>query len=179
MTTWRELTNIDPGLAASGRPLLLNCAATWGVALLGTTRSSGAPRISPLCVYILDERLLVTTEGWKEKELARDNRYFLHTYWTEGQDEFAVAGEASQPLRGDDLASLIAVEPRLSWSPTVRELDLMSAHAVIYKNFPGPDTFAEVASWRPGMPTRRWVRDESPPETPSTPTTSVATCGGP
>ena len=138
MTSWRALRGIDPDLAEAGRKLLLNCAPTWGVALVGTLRPSGAPRISPLCIYIVDDRLVVTIDGWKEKDLARDPRYSLHTYWSDGQDEFAVAGTTSDPLHGADLEHLVDIEPRLRWSPIVRELDLESAHTVIYRNFPGP-----------------------------------------
>jgi hypothetical protein len=164
MTTWHVLADADRDLAAAGRKLLLNCAPTWGVALLGTTRSTGAPRISPLCIYITDDRLLVTIDGWKEKDLQRDPRYSLHTYWSDGQDEFAVDGRASDPLGGDDLALLVALEPRLQWSPIVRELTISSAHSVIYRNFPGPGMVAEVSVWTPGAETRRWVRDEPTPE---------------
>ena len=50
-----------PGL--SSLDLLLNCGPAWGIALLGTVRADGSPRIGPLCVYILDERLYITVEG--------------------------------------------------------------------------------------------------------------------
>jgi hypothetical protein len=170
VTSWRELERLDPELAAAGRPLLLNCAATWGVALLGTTRRDGAPRISPLCIYIVEERLLITVDGWKKRDLERDRRYSLHTYWTDGQDEFSVSGVASEPMTGDVLAALVTAEPRLGWSSIVRELDVSSAHSVIYRNFPGPGMYAEVSAWNTGTPTRRWVRDEPTPEETTTAT---------
>lgn len=90
----------------------------------------------------------MTVEGQKERDLQRDPRYFLHSYWGEGQDEFAVAGEVGAPLGDEDRARLIELEPRMRYSPVIRELRLGSAHAVTYRNFPNADMYAEVIAWR-------------------------------
>lgn len=142
----------------------MNCAPTWGIALLGTLRRDGSPRIAPLCVYILDGGLFVTLEGHKENDLRRDARCTLHSYWGEGQDEFSMSGTAL-PLERVEWERLVALEPRLAPSPIVRELSVSSAHAVIYRNFLKPDMYAEVTVWEPGAPLRRWKREEPVPET--------------
>jgi hypothetical protein len=160
--TWAQLERDEPDLAAAGRTLLLNCAPTWGIALLGTTAADGSPLIGPLCVYVVDDRLVVTIEGKKERDLQRDRRYFLHSYWGDGQDEFGVAGEASDPLAPDDHARLVTIEPRLAYSP-LRELGIAKAHAVLYREFPTPQMYADVTVWQPDQPTRRWRRDDPPP----------------
>lgn len=98
VTTWRQLEDLAPDLTGAGRTLLINCAPEWGIALLGTVRVDGAPRIGPLCVYLLDGGLFATVEGQKEQDLVRDPRFFLHSYWGDGQDEFAVAGVADDAL---------------------------------------------------------------------------------
>jgi hypothetical protein len=155
--SWAELVAADPALADLGRSMLLNCAATWGIGLLGTTRLDGSPRVSPLCIYIVEDRLLFTLEGLKERDLQRDERCFLHSYWGREQDEFAVSGAAR---RVDDRDRLDRIEPRLSLAPVLREMDIASVHAVVYKNFPTPEMYAEVAVWKPGSPTRRWTRED-------------------
>lgn len=165
MASWGDVAAEASDLADAGRKLLMNCAPSWGIALLGTTRADGSPRIGPLCVYIVDGHLYVTVEGWKERDLRRDPRYFLHSYWGDGQDEFAVAGEAAGPLSPDKRDRLIELEPRTRHSPVIRELAITSAHSVTYRNFPHPDMYAEVVAWRTGEPVRRWTRaDPAPPE---------------
>jgi len=163
MRSWKEVVEDAADLADAARSLLLNCAPAWGIALLGTVRADGSPRIGPLCVYLLDERLYVTVEGWKERDLQRDARYFLHSYWGEGQDEFAVSGEAGSPIDHEVRAQLADLEPRIRHSPVIRELLIDSAHAVTYRNFPNPDMYAEVIAWREGEGTRRWNRVDPPP----------------
>lgn len=164
MTRWRDVEQADAELASAGRELLMNCAPTWGIALLGTLRRGGSPRIAPLCVYILDGGLFVTLEGHKENDLRRDARCTLHSYWGEGQDEFSVSGAAWPPLERNGWERLVALEPRLVHSPIIRELSVSSAHSVIYRNFLQPDMYAEVTVWEPGEPPRRWTREESVPE---------------
>jgi hypothetical protein len=163
MRSWTEVAADAGDLADAGRKLLLNCTPAWGIALLGTLRADGSPRIGPLCVYILDGGLYITVEGQKERDLQRDPRYFLHSYWGEGQDEFAVAGEAGSPLDERKRARLIELEPRTQHSPVIRELRIDSAHAVTYRNFPHPEMYAEVVAWRDGEGTRRWNRADPPP----------------
>lgn len=165
MASWAELQEVADDLADAGRKLLMNCAREWGIALLGTTRRDGAPRIGPLCVYILDGRCYITVEGRKEHDLRRDPRFFLHSYWGDGQDEFALTGCATQPIHADERARLVALAPRIRHSPVIRELDLESAYSVTYRNFPTPEMYADVASWRVGEAARRWKRkDGAPPE---------------
>ena len=163
MRSWTEVAADAADLAEAGRKLLLNCAPAWGIALLGTLRADGSPRIGPLCVYILDERLYVTVEGQKERDLQRDPRYFLHSYWGDGQDEFAVAGDVGPPIDREMRSRLAELEPRTRHSPVIRELHIDSAHAVTYRNFPQPDMYAEVVAWREREGTRRWTRADPPP----------------
>jgi hypothetical protein len=165
MASWSELESTADDLAAAGRRLLMNCAPTWGIALLGTVRVDGSPRIGPLCVYLLGDGVYVTLEGWKENDLQRDARYFLHSYWGDGQDEFALAGEAGRPLAPEERGRLVDLAPRIARSSVIRELQISSAHAVTYRNFPRADMYAEVIGWRDGESVRRWTRsDPAPPE---------------
>ena len=164
MHSWGDLAREEPELAANGRKLLINIAPRWGIALLGTIRNDGSPRIAPVCVYDLEGKLYATLESHKERDLQRDARYFMHSYWGEGQDEFAIEGAASAPLDGTTRAPLDALEPRLVHSKTIRELRFTAAHSVMYRNFPRADMYAELIAWRDGQPTRRWTRFEGNPD---------------
>ena len=165
MASWSDLEAAATDLGNAGRKLLINCASDWGIALLGTLRRDGSPRIGPLCTYILDGRFYVSIEGHKEDDLRRDPRYFLHSYWGDGQDEFALTGRAADPVVPDERKRLIDLAPRLRHSPVIRELDISTAHAVTYRNFPTPEMYAEVVAWRAGEAPRRWTRaDGAPPE---------------
>jgi hypothetical protein len=165
MASWSELEAAAEDLAEAGRKLLINCAPEWGIALLGTSRRDGSPRIGPLCTYILDGRFYVTVEGEKELDLQRDPRYFLHSYWGDDQDECALSGEARPPASADERDRLVQLAPRLRHSAVIRELDMASAYAVTYRNFPRPDMYAEVVRWREGEGVHRWIRpDGAPPE---------------
>src|SRR5437016_42982 len=127
--SWKDAVAEAADLADAGRTLLLNCGPRWGIALLGTLRVDGSPRIGPLCVYLLDDRLYITVEGLNERDLRRDPRYFLHSYWSDGQDEFAVAGEATPPVDEESRERLTELEPRTRHSSVMRELRMDSAHA--------------------------------------------------
>jgi hypothetical protein len=166
MASWSDLESAAEDLAAGCRRLLINCASTWGIALIGTLRRDGSPRIGPLCTYLLDGRFYVTVEGHKDADLQRDPRYFLHSYWGEdGQDECALVGEAGDPVEPSRRDDLVVLAPRIRWSPVIRELAISSAHAVTYRNFPRPDMYAEVVAWREGEAPRRWTRaDGAPPD---------------
>jgi hypothetical protein len=78
MTTWKEF--------AAGAPRISGIfarrhAATGNLCLLGTLRSDGYPRISPIEPRIFEDQLwLVGMPGTtKFKDLARDPRFCLHT----------------------------------------------------------------------------------------------------
>ncbi len=164
MRSWQQLATQESELAENGRKLLINIAPRWGIALLGTIRKDGSPRIAPVCVYELEGNLYATIETHKEHDLRRDPRYFMHSYWGEGQDEFAIQGEAGSVLDADARKPLDALEPRLVYSSTIRELRLSAAHSVVYRNFPRADMYAEKISWREGEETRRWTSFEGNPD---------------
>jgi hypothetical protein len=78
------------------------------VALLGTLRRDGSPRISPVEPYFAEGQLLIGAMAWSAKaaDLRRDPRYVLHSVVTSpdsGEGELKLYGpatEADQDLRG-------------------------------------------------------------------------------
>lgn len=90
---WAELEAAAPELAARGRERLEGAR----VALLGTLRGDGAPRISPVEPYLVEGELLFGSMAWSHKtgDLRRDGRCLLHSAVT-GPD----AAEGELKVRG-------------------------------------------------------------------------------
>jgi hypothetical protein len=103
LPSWRDVELGAPELARLGMARL-NSAH---VALLGTLRRDGSPRISPIEPHIAEGQLLVGAMAWSAKasDLRRDPRYTLHSVVTgpdTGEGElklYGPAAEASQDLR--------------------------------------------------------------------------------
>jgi Pyridoxamine 5'-phosphate oxidase len=74
---WSDLEHGAPEIARLGMARL----AAARVAMLGTLRSDGSPRISPVEPYALRGDLLVGAMAWshKSRDLLRDPRYVLHS----------------------------------------------------------------------------------------------------
>jgi phage I-like protein len=93
--SWRELERGAPEIARLGI-VRLNAAR---VAMLGTLRLDGSPRISPVEPNIVDGHVLVGVMPWSKKanDLLRDPRYVLHSMVSgpdDGEGEFKLHGTA-------------------------------------------------------------------------------------
>lgn len=75
--TWGELETAAPALARLGRERL----DATGLALLGTLRRDGSPRISPVEPFLAGGELLfgAMSRSGKSRDLVRDNRCALHS----------------------------------------------------------------------------------------------------
>lgn len=92
---WREMESGAPEIARLGLKRL-NAAR---VAMLGTIKRDGSPRISPVEPCILNGGLLVGAMTWSAKaaDLRRDPRYVLHSAVTSpdsGEGELKLHGRA-------------------------------------------------------------------------------------
>jgi hypothetical protein len=102
---WPEMELGAPEIARLGMTRL----NATRVALLGTLRVDGSPRISPIEPYFAAGQLLVGAMAWSKKaaDLRRDPRYVLHSAITgpdSGEEElklYGSAAEAGQQLRGE------------------------------------------------------------------------------
>lgn len=103
LADWYDLERGAPELARLGMARLHDA----GVAMLGTLRRDGSPRISPVEPHLVQGRLLAGAMAWSAKaaDLLRDRRYVLHSAVTgadSGEGELKVYGaaeQASQDLR--------------------------------------------------------------------------------
>ena len=92
---WRDLEAVAPEIAQLGKERLERAR----VALLGTLRSDGWPRISPVEPYLTQGHLLFGAMSWslKARDLRRDPRCVLHSAVTgpdNGEGELRVYGRA-------------------------------------------------------------------------------------
>jgi len=92
VTSWADLERGDPELAALGRSRF----DAAHVALIGTVRPDGSPRISPVEPYLLEGQLVIgVMRSAKADDLAREARCTIHSVVTKpdgGEPEFKVAG---------------------------------------------------------------------------------------
>ena len=93
--TWGEFAAQAPGLAAEGAALF----ARSGLALVGTLRRDGWPRISPVEPFIVDGQLYLGMmwQSRKAQDLRRDPRCVVHSPVSDrtgGEGEFKVYGRA-------------------------------------------------------------------------------------
>jgi hypothetical protein len=112
---WREMEVAAPQIARLG---LARLKATR-VAMLGTLRRDGSPRISPVEPCLANGCLLVGAMAWSEKaaDLCRDPRYVLHSVITDpdsGEGELKLRGRAvraSRDLRREALGAWWSSQP--------------------------------------------------------------------
>jgi Pyridoxamine 5'-phosphate oxidase len=115
LAEWRDVELGAPEIARLGIARL-NAAR---VAMLGTLRRDGSPRISPIEPYVVNGHLLVGAMAWSAKaaDLRRDPRYVLHSTVTgpdSGEGELklsGLAGEAGPGLRAQAAGAWWSVRP--------------------------------------------------------------------
>ena len=109
MTTWAEFKAAAPDLADEGRRLIYR--GDHGEALLATVRADEPPRIHPISVGIVDDRLYAfINPSPKRRDLATDGRYALHTHQNPAAPrEFSVRGRAVL-INAADIRSAVAAE---------------------------------------------------------------------
>lgn len=156
MTTWSELLQDAPEIAAVGATLL----EKHGMAYLATVRPDGAPRVHPVCPFIADGRLFVATAPTSPKrlDLTRDGRYVLHMLPGKNDDEFWLRGRAS--LVTDASLRSIAVRGALDArqpsgngievkdSEWLFEYDIEEAATAYWERVGQPGTYPVRRSWK-------------------------------
>jgi Pyridoxamine 5'-phosphate oxidase len=144
---WADLQAAAPDLARRGK----ECFESTGVALLGTLRRNGSPRISPVEPFFAAEHLLlgVMARSAKARDLERDPRCVLHSAVTApdaGEAEFKLYGSA-EDVRDETVR---ASRPDAWWASHPREaarvlsLDIERAELVTWNLGAGEMT---VTSW--------------------------------
>jgi hypothetical protein len=161
MADWREFEKARPEMAALGRALLRK----HGGGYLATTRRDGAPRVHPVCPFIVDGRLFVATPPSSPKrfDLLRDGRYALHLPPGERDDEFYVTGRATLLTDDDTRKMVIAAAPEAAPQPTggglhvrpdelIFEYDIGLVMTAYWEHVGQPGTYAVRQVWRAPKP---------------------------
>lgn len=113
---WAEFEAAAPEVARPGKERL----DRLGVALLGTLRKDGSPRISPVEPYFVQDHLLFGAMTWslKARDLLSDTRCVLHSAVTApdaGESEIKLYGRAREvrdpQLRGSNSETWWAARP--------------------------------------------------------------------
>jgi Pyridoxamine 5'-phosphate oxidase len=146
---WRELEQAAPELAELGAKRLRDLR----VALLGTVRKDGSPRISPVEPYLSQGELLFGAMTWslKARDLRRDPRCVLHSAVTDpdaGEGELKLYGRAV--VASDELRQGC----REGWWFTRPETATVFALAI------GQATFVSWDTEGAEMTARRWTPRE-------------------
>jgi Pyridoxamine 5'-phosphate oxidase len=158
MTSWREFTEAAPRIAAI---FSRRHAATGKLCMLGTLRSDGYPRISPMEPRIFEDELWIMgmPDTVKFRDLARDPRFCLHTATvdtnvTDGDAKLwgtvrHVADRALQERFAEDLFADIGIDLRGEVIDPFYAADLTGASAVEVAG-----GHMDVTIWKPGVPER-------------------------
>jgi Pyridoxamine 5'-phosphate oxidase len=145
---WAEFGRAAPVLASAARESL----SATRIALLGTIRSDGAPRISPVEPYFAGNNLLIGAMAWSRKaaDLERDARLVLHSTITSpdsAEPEIKLYGHAVTADPTTRAACPDAWWTRMAEnSAVVFAMDIVEASLVVWDLAAGEFT---VTSWSP------------------------------
>ena len=106
MATWADFEAAAPDMPATGRRLIYR--RPIGEALLATVRGDALPRLHPIYVAILEDRLFAfLLPSAKATDLVEDGRFALHAHQDPASpSEFVVRGRA-RPI--DDEATRLRI----------------------------------------------------------------------
>jgi len=148
MATWGAFAAAAPDPAAFGRRLLERLDS--GSAYLATIRGTGLPRIHPITIRIVDERLLafIIEGSAKIADLDADGRYAMHAHQDPAEPhEFLVRGRA-RPITDAEILARAALAWPFEVDDSYRLFEFSIDHAVIGERA-DPDAWPpRYSSWR-------------------------------
>ncbi len=126
--------------------------ASARVALLGTLRRDGSPRISPVEAYIAGGHLIIGAMAWSAKavDLRRDPRYVLHSVVTgpdSGEGELKLYGLASEAAL--DLRNAAADAWWLAWTPDKAVVFTLNIGQAVFVGWDVGHSLMTVRRWSP------------------------------
>lgn len=122
------------------------------VALLGTLRRDGSPRISPVEPCLLQGQLLIGAMTWSQKaaDLRRDPRYVLHSAVTgpdTGAGEFKLYGPAVEA--GEELRLAATGAWWSPWAPGKAVVFALQVDQAVYVTWHLEQGLMTVDHWSP------------------------------
>jgi hypothetical protein len=152
MPGWRDVELGAPEIARQGMARL-NAAR---LALLGTLRRDGSPRISPVEPVLAGGQLLIGAMAWSAKagDLRRDPRYVLHSVVTgpdSGEGELKLYGTAAET--GQDLRTAAAGAWWLAWAPDKAAVFTLHIRQAVFVSWDIERGLMTVHRWSPAAAT--------------------------
>jgi hypothetical protein len=148
MASWGEFAMAEPDMARRGRELLYRRGD--GEGFLVTVAGEGLPRVHPINVGVVGDRLLAFVMGGsaKARDLEADGRYALHAHQDPAEPhEFLVRGKAQ---RVDDQA--LRAEAAKGWFFSVLDenplYELSIEHAIVGERGSPDEWPPRYRSWR-------------------------------
>ena len=155
MTSWAEFEASAPDFAQAGRRLFAG-ADGLPIGFLATVTSDGRPHLSPVCPIFCAGDLYLSAGGSTPKvsDLRVSGTYALHAFLADGDEEFQVAGRATEV---EDEAERAAVHAAIPFEAFNREdpifrLSIDRALWVYWERAGQPDTKAIRKRWTPQKP---------------------------
>jgi hypothetical protein len=146
--SWAEFVRHEPEMAAKGRELLYQRGD--GEGFLVTVKGDGLPRVHPVNVGVIGDRLLtfVQDRSAKARDLESDGRYALHAHQDPMQPhEFLVRGRANLVLD-----PIVRAEAAREWFFTVSDAyplyELSIEHAILGERGSQDEWPPRYRSWR-------------------------------
>jgi hypothetical protein len=148
LLSWRDLELAAPEITRLGRARLTSAR----MALLGTLRRDGSPRISPVEPYIVQGQLLAGAMAWSAKasDLQRDPRYVLHSVVTgpdSGEGELKLYGAAAETTQ--DLRGAAAHAWWLAWPPGKAVVFTLRIEQAVFVDWDIDQGLMTVHRWSP------------------------------
>jgi hypothetical protein len=158
MATWAEFETTAPELAALGEARF----RASGLALVGTLRANGWPRITPVEPRFVDGELQLGMmwQSLKARDLMRDPRCAVHSTTSDKdgtEGDFKVYGRASEVTDAARVERHRQVtEQEIGWRPPDKfHVFTVEVEEVAYALFGGEEDDPKIYSWRPGGDLRR------------------------
>lgn len=153
MASWAELERAAPGIAASGRRLLVGADGV-AIGFLATADAAGRPHIAPVCPIFCGEELYLSAAARspKVRDLRSNGRFVLHAFLGESDEELQLAGRATEAHEPAERAAVHAAIPFPAFhkEDPIFRLAFERALWVYWENAGRPDTRAVRRRWREG-----------------------------
>jgi Pyridoxamine 5'-phosphate oxidase len=148
VASWRDLELAAPEIARLGTARL----ASARMALLGTLRRDGSPRISPIEPYFAEGQLLIGAMAWSAKaaDLRRDPRYVLHSVVTgpnSGEGELKLYGPAAEA--DQNLRRAAAHAWWLTWAPEKAAVFTLHIGQAVFADWDIKGGLMTIHRWSP------------------------------
>ena len=146
MATWSEFEAAAPAVAAQARRLFYRTET--GEALLVTVRGDGLPRIHPIYVAIVEDRLVAfITPSPKAVDLAEDGRFAIHNHQDPAApDEIQLRGRA-RSIDDTETRARFSASWYFETTDEYRLFEFLIEHALLGER--GPDDWPpRYTSWK-------------------------------